>query len=127
MNSNSTGIGVALLLIRLDLRLQIVSFVRLSYSFLLSLSHHNPRRVAEEIIHLLQRLTCGLGQQEPEEDRVGEVADDKEAVVPVSNLGHSDWRDLPDHCVEGERGHGRYTDTLGSRAGVEDFSGNDPR
>src|SRR5271163_4819675 len=98
MNSNRNSSRVALLLIRLNLRLEITSLVRLSYSFLPSLSHYNPWRVAEEIVHLLQRLTCGLGQQEPEEDCVGEVTDDEEVVVPVSNIGHSDWRDLPDHC-----------------------------
>src|ERR1700761_9509104 len=114
MNSNSTSRRVALLLIGLDLRLEIASLVRLSYSFLPSLSHHNPWRVAEEIVHLLQWLTCGLGQQEPEEDCVCEVTDDEEVVVPVSDIGHSNWRDLPDHCVEGKRGHGRNTDTLGS-------------
>src|ERR1700733_2478843 len=103
MNSNSTGRRVALLLICLDLRLEIASLVRLSYSFFPSLSHHNPWRVAEEIVHLLQWFTCGLRQQEPEEDCIGEVADNEEVVVLVSNVGHSDWRDLPDHCVEGKR------------------------
>ena len=124
MYSNSSR--VALLLIRLDLRLQVSRLVRLSHLLSPSLSNNNPRRITEEVVHLLERLLCSLGQQEPEEDGVGEVADDEGVVVFVPDIRHGDGRDLPDHGIEGKGRHSRDTDALGPSAGVEDFGGDDP-
>jgi hypothetical protein len=38
-------------------------------------SDDDPRCVGEEVVHLFERATSGLGQEQPEEDGVGEVAD----------------------------------------------------
>ena len=116
----------ALLLIRLDFRLEIPCLIRLADLLLASLSDDDPGCVGEEVVHFLERLAGSLGQQEPEEDGVGEVADDEEVVELVADVGQGDGRDLPDHGVEGEGGHGRDADTLGACAGVEDLGGDDP-
>jgi|FreactcultuFSWF8_1027224.scaffolds.fasta_scaffold00125_61 hypothetical protein len=41
------------------------------------LTRDKPPGLSEETIHLLQRYTFGLREESPEEDGVGNVADDK--------------------------------------------------
>jgi len=54
----------------------------------------DPGGVGEEVVHLLERAAGRLGQQEPEEEGVGGVADDEEEVVLVSDVLHRDGGDL---------------------------------
>lgn len=83
-------------------------------------------RVGEEPVHLLERAPGRLGQEGPEEEGVGQVADDEEEVVPVADRLHGRARDLPDHGVEGKRRHGRDGHALGPRLGVEHLGRYDP-
>lgn len=80
-------------------------------------------RVREQVIHLLERTLSGLGLDGPEEESVGEVADDlykvskgkihkqnqthEEDIEPPTNFGYSNRRYLADHSVEGEAAHRR--------------------
>jgi hypothetical protein len=50
--------------------------------------------MGEQVIHLFQWSSGCLWQKEPEEEGVGEVADDEEVVVFVANIGHGDRCDL---------------------------------
>ena len=38
-------------------------------------SRDNPRSVGKEVVHFFEREPGGLGEEEPEEDCVGEIAD----------------------------------------------------
>ncbi len=86
----------------------------------------NPRRITKQIIHLLERQLLRLGQNSPEEQRIREIANHKQDVEFPGHGRHGDGRDLADHRVEGEAGHGGEGDALGARARVEDFGGDDP-
>lgn len=50
----------------------------------------DPRRGFEQVVHFLERAAGRLGEQGPEEQRVGEVADDEEVVEPIADVGHCD-------------------------------------
>ena len=89
-------LGSLLHLALLDLALQIMSHVLLGAS-----AQHDPWRVREDLVHLLQRHLLGLGEQKPEEERIGKVTDDKHIVIAVSDVGHRNGSDLSDHRVEG--------------------------
>lgn len=54
----------------------------------------DPGGLCEEVIHLLKRAAGGLRQDEPEEDGVGEIADDEEEVEFVADVFHGDGGDL---------------------------------
>lgn len=84
------------------------------------------RCIREKIVHFLKREVLRLRQEQIEEQRIREVADDKEVVVFVPDVGHRSIGDLPDQSVEGEGDHGRDRDTFGSGPGVEDLGGDDP-
>jgi len=86
-----------------------------------------PRRLLKQVMHLLQRDFRRLREERPEEDGVREIADDEEDVVAPADVRDGHGRDLADHGVEGEAGHGGDGDAFGAGGGVEDFRGDDPR
>lgn len=86
----------------------------------------DPRRIFEQIVHLFERTARRLREKNPEEDSVGEVANDEEEVEAIADVGHGDGRDLADHGVEREAGHGGDTHALAAGVRVEDFGGDDP-
>lgn len=88
---------------------------------LLARSRHDPRRVREHIVHLLQWYLLCLGQKDPEKDGVGEIADEENEVELICDLFHGNRRDLADHGVEGERSHGGNRHALGPGARVKDL------
>ena len=90
-------------------------------------SRHNPRCMRKHIVHLLERHFLGLRQEDVEEDRVREIANHEEEIVAVMNIFHRNGRNLTDHGIESERGHGSDRDTLGTRARVEYLGRNNPR
>lgn len=106
----------------LHLPLQIMRQV-----ILLLTSRHEPRRMREHIVHLLQRHLLGLRQQEIEKERIGEIANHEEKVVPVLDIFHGNGRDLADHRVKGKRERRGDGDSLGPSAGVKHLGGDDPR
>lgn len=106
----------------LNLALQVMGHI-----VFLATSRHNPWRICEHLVHFLERHALCLWKQKPEEERIGEVADDKHEIESVSNIGHCDRRDLSNHRVESERSHRGNRDTLGTRASVEHFGWDDPR
>lgn len=87
---------------------------------------YEERCVGEEIVHFLQGLACRFGEEQVEEEGVGEVADDEEEVVAVADVGHGRVGDLADDGVEGEGDHGGDGDAFGARARVEDLGRDDP-
>lgn len=82
--------------------------------------------MGEQVVHLLQWDLLGLGKECPEEERVGEVTDNKEDVVFPANRLHGNGRHLSNHSVKGERHHGSQGDTFCTRACVENLSGDNP-
>lgn len=113
--------------IHLQFLLLNLAFQVARHIILLFGSRDDPRRIGEEVIHLLERPLTGLGQQQPEEDSVGEVTDDEEEVKSIADPIHCFWCHLADHSVECIRGHGGDRDTLCTGAGIKDLGGNDPR
>jgi len=89
-------------------------------------AHDNPRRVVEQVIHFFERAARCFWQEDPEEDGIRQVAEDEEVVEFPADIGHRNWRDLTDHCVEREAGHRGDGNTLTSGPGVEHFGGDDP-
>jgi hypothetical protein len=87
---------------------------------------HEPRRVGEEVVHLLERPLFGLGLGGPEPNRVGEIAHHEQDVEAPADFLHGDRGHLADHGVEGEGDHDADGDTLAAGAGVEYFGGDDP-
>lgn len=81
----------------LDPVLQIVSQILFPAG-----SRHNPRRVGENLVHLLKRHLLGFREQKPEENRIGKVSNDKHEVEPIPNNRHRNRGDLTNHRVEGE-------------------------
>lgn len=75
-----------------DLALDVLQIMRLIAIF--ALANNEPWRMAEKIIHLLQWSSRRLGQQQPEEYGVGEVADNEEIVVSIPDVGHGNGCDL---------------------------------
>ena len=61
---------------------------------ILCCTDNDPRRMFEEVIHLFEWTASSFGEEYPEEDRVGEIADDEEVVVFVADVGHCDGGDL---------------------------------
>ena len=106
----------------------------------------DPRSVAEEVVHLFERAAGGLRKENPEEDGVGEVADNEQVVELVPDIGHGDRCYLAlnkfgqfrysscgrrksgtyDHGVESETSHGRDANTLASGSSIEHFGRDDP-
>jgi len=84
------------------------------------------RVVAEELVHVLQIEPLGLGLERPEEQGIAEVANDEDEVELPSDRGDGDGRDLTDHRVEGEGGHGAPGDTFQAHGRAEEFGGNGP-
>jgi hypothetical protein len=82
--------------------------------------------MSKQVVHLLERQVLRLRQEEVEEQRVREVADDEQVVVPVPDVRHGRAGDLPDQGVESEGDHGRDGDAFRPRPRVEDLGGNDP-
>lgn len=103
--------------------LQVLSQVRRIHA--LVRPRNNPRRVLEQIVHLLQRQQLRLGQGEEEVDGVGKVEDDEDHVEFPPDTVDGRTRDLADHGVEGERDHGGDAHAFGARVGIEDLGGND--
>jgi hypothetical protein len=89
-------------------------------------SRHEPRRLAKQILHLLEGQLLGFGQERPEEQRVGEVGDAEEDIESPAHVLHPDAGDLADHGVEGEGRHGCDRDAFCAGGGVEDLGGDDP-
>lgn len=90
-------------------------------------SRYNPRLRLEQVVHVLQRKLSSLRQNEPEENRVGEIADAEENVeAPATDALNGNIGHLADQCVECKRGHCSEGNTLGTCLGVEDFGTNDP-
>jgi hypothetical protein len=48
------------------------------------MTRNQKRRIGKQVVHLLERQILRLGQEEVEEERVGEVADDEEVVAAVN-------------------------------------------
>lgn len=86
---------------------------------------NNPRRILEQVIHLLERQQLRLGQREPKVDGIGKVEDDENHVKLPADIGDGWAGDLANHGVEGERDHGGDGDALGASVGVKDFGGDD--
>lgn len=86
---------------------------------------NNPRRILEQVIHLLQRQQLRLGQRKPKVDCVCKVENDKDHVKLPADVGDGGAGDLANHGVEGERDHGGDGDALGAGVGVEDLGGDD--
>ncbi len=103
----------------------------------------DPRRVFEQVIHLFEGAAGRLREERPEEDGVGEIADDEDVIVFVADVGHGDGGDLSlerrldlvrrveegvtyNQCVEGEAGHCCDGDTLTASSGVEYLCWDDP-
>ena len=86
----------------------------------------DPGRVGEEVVHLLERQLLGLGQQQVEEHRVGEVAYHEQQEVPPPDRVDRDLRHLPDHRVERVARHRRDRHALAARMRVENLGGDDP-
>lgn len=104
---------------------------------------HKPGCVGKEIVHLLKRTFRGFWLDCPEEEGVGEIADDlhnyvseyhvsdlsqtyEEDVVFPADVVDGNRGDLANHGVESEAHHDGDTDTLGSSTSVEDFGRHDP-
>lgn len=85
-----------------------------------------PLGFGEERVHLLQRPLLRLRHQRPEEQRVGEVADDEGDEVAPRDVGEGRCGYLSDECVEGERHHDAERHAFGAGFHVEDFGGDDP-
>lgn len=47
-----------------------------------SLARNEPTSLFEQAIHLFERDALGLRQKSPEENSIGDVADDKEEEIP---------------------------------------------
>jgi hypothetical protein len=47
-----------------------------------SLARNEPTGLFEQAIHLFERDALGLRQKSPEENSIGDVADDKEEEIP---------------------------------------------
>lgn len=82
--SNLPDLTLLLYLQRPSLKLLRISrlvsrFIRESYE---------ERSISEEIIHLFEWETLSFGEEEVEEDGVGEIADDEEEVVFVADGCH---------------------------------------
>lgn len=88
-------------LLLLNLALQVMWQV-----ILLARAGHDPRRMRENVVHFLERHLLGLGQEGPEEDSIGEIANEENEIKPVPDVIHGNGRDLTDHGVERERDHG---------------------
>ncbi len=84
------------------------------------------RSMSKQVVHLLERQVLRLREEEIEEQRVREVADDEQVVVPVTDVRHGRAGDLPDQGVKSEGDHGRDGDAFSTRPRVEDLGGNDP-
>jgi hypothetical protein len=91
------------------------------------MARHQIRCISKQIIHLLERQILRLGQEQIEEQRIREVADDEQVVIPIPNIGHGGIGDLADEGVEGKGDHGGDRDTFGAGPRVEDLGGDDPR
>lgn len=90
-------------------------------------SRYNPRLRLEKSIHVLQRKLSSLRQNEPEENRVSEVADAEDDVeAPATDSLNGDIGHLADQRIECERGHCSDGNTLRTCLGVEYFGTNDP-
>lgn len=105
----------------LNLPLQVMSHI-----IFFATSGHDPWRIREHLVHFLERNALSLWKQKPEEERIGEVADDKYEIVTIANVRHCNGRDLADHRVESKRKHGSNRDTLGTCASVEHFGWDNP-
>jgi len=105
--------------------LQILCISRAIHTLIMA--RHQIRRISKQVIHLLKRQVLGLRQKQIEEQRVREVADDKEVVVSIPDVRHCRAGNLPDQGVEGEGYHGSDRDTFGAGARVEDLGRDDPR
>ena len=88
---------------------------------------HEDGGLVEELVQVLEVQALCLGQKGPEEQAAGEVAHDKQDVVLPADAGDGDRGDLPDHGVEGERGHGADTDSLHAEGSAEELGGDGPR
>lgn len=48
----------------------------------------DPGCVVEQVVHLFQWAASGFGEGKPEEERVGQIADDEQVVEFVTDVGH---------------------------------------
>lgn len=107
---------------------------------------NDPRSVREQIIHLLERELRRLGQEEVEEQGVGEVADlsedintilwrtemgedkthDEQVVIPIPHLPHRHVRNLSNHGVKRKADHRHDTHALTPRLQIKDLSWDNP-
>lgn len=60
----------------------------------LAVANNDPWRLLEEGVHLLKWSTSSLGQNSPEEERVGQVADDEQNVIFPANIVHGNRSNL---------------------------------
>lgn len=89
---------------------------------LLGLESVWDRLVTEHGVHLLQRLALGLGEEEPNDQSVGDVGSDEDEVEFVSKVRQSDWRDLGDEDVGSPIGASAHSSSEGSDTHGEDFT-----
>lgn len=87
----------------------------------------DPGRVLEEAVHLLERSSLGLGQDQPEGDGVGKASDGKEDVVLPSNVLQCLGRDLTNHEVGNPAADAGQSGSLGSDRRVHDLDRDRPR
>lgn len=109
-------------LLFLNLPLQIMRQI-----LLLPNPRHDPRRMREHIIHLLKRHLLRLREQRPKEERIREIANHKQKIIPVMDVPHRDGRHLSNHGIERERGHSGNRDTLRPCSRVKHFCWDNPR
>lgn len=83
--------------------------------------------VGEQIVHVFEGQLASLREEGPEHGCVGEVGHDEENVEVPCRIRHADGSDLADHSVERVRCHGSERHTFGTRCGVEDLGGDQPR
>ena len=69
-------------------------------------ARHKDWTLLEQLVHILEVQARGLWQESPQEKTISCIANDKDDVVPPTNSGDGDRRDLADHGIEGE---GRHT------------------
>lgn len=107
---------------------------------------NEQRRLSEEISHLLKGSVSGLGEDSPEVDGIGEVADLNYQHMLQVRLGRGAYNEedvpspanavlviksnrggLTDHGVERKRHHGSQRHALGTSLHIKDLSRDDPR
>ena len=87
---------------------------------------NKDRGIREQRMHLLERNLFRFWKKGPEKDSVGNVANNKRQIILPSSLFKSDGRDLSNHGVERERGHGSQTHALSSCMRIKHLCWYDP-